>query len=566
MNKYNRITVLKYILNLFRKEQIVISKSKVACIIILMTLSTIFSVISPYLYSYLVDGVMMRKNIAVLPYVIALMVGCFIVKSFVDIMCSKISFDFNEKMKNQLKEMILSQFLNQQISELSAYDVGETQKIVEQDSIMLQNFFITHIIKFICFIVYLMVYLYLMCKISLILTLVAIIIYPLIFFLGRTIGGKFNTIKNSLWEVSSKNNTYLFEILGKWKEIKSNCLEDKVLDNYKERLIPEQKINLTWMLFFALNRLTYAFKNDFIQKTLMYFVGGLLLINGQITVGMLLMFMGYISSFNGYADNIMNSITDFIGEKAVFERLDAVLSQKNQDVVEMVQPQTFDIWINNISYSYPNSEFHIFENANYYFLDHKKYLIMGSSGVGKSTLIKMLSKRLEPSEGQLYIEDKSIGMFSDSEYFKIFGFVLQNETFFNFTINDNLQLINPHTTHEDIVSACKIAKIHDFILSLPQGYDTTIGERGVKLSGGQRQRLAIARMILHNPKVIVMDEATNSIDSATEKEIFKNLEVHFKDKMWIVVTHNNKTPIKFDEIVEVKKMGLHRSQPTILLS
>mgnify|MGYP000026305114 CR=1 FL=1 len=566
MNRYNRFTVFRHILRLFKEEHVIISKVQVTCIIILMTFSTAFSAISPYLYSTLVDDVMMKKNIVSLPYMIAFMVGCFIIKSFVDILCSKISFDFNEKMKNQIKQMVLSKILNQQISELNDYDVGEKQKIVEQDSVALQNFFMTHIIKFMCFILYSTVYLYLMCKISLFLTLVAFIIYPLMYFIGKAIGGKFNTIKNTLWKVSSDNNTYLFEVFGKWKEIKSNCLEKMVLDNYKKRLLSEQKINLSWMLFFALNRLTYALKNDFIQKILMYFVGGILIINGQTTVGMLLMFMGYISSFNGYADNIMSSITDFIGEKAVFERMSAVLSHKEKDAVKMIQLQTFDVLINNISYSYPNSEFPIFENANYLFSDHKKHLIMGSSGVGKSTLIKMLSKMIKVSGGQIYIDGKPIGMFSDSEYFKIFGFVLQNETFFNFTINDNLQLINSNATHEDIINACKIAKIHDFILSLPKGYDTTIGERGVKLSGGQRQRLAIARMILHKPSVIVMDEATNSIDSATEKEIFKNLELYFKDKMWIVISHNKKTPIRFDEIITVKEKGLHRQQLTMPVS
>ena len=326
MNRYNRFTVFRHILRLFKEEHVIISKVQVTCIIILMTFSTAFSAISPYLYSTLVDDVMMKKNIVSLPYMIAFMVGCFIIKSFVDILCSKISFDFNEKMKNQIKQMVLSKILNQQISELNDYDVGEKQKIVEQDSVALQNFFMTHIIKFMCFILYSTVYLYLMCKISLFLTLVAFIIYPLMYFIGKAIGGKFNTIKNTLWKVSSDNNTYLFEVFGKWKEIKSNCLEKMVLDNYKKRLLSEQKINLSWMLFFALNRLTYALKNDFIQKILMYFVGGILIINGQTTVGMLLMFMGYISSFNGYADNIMSSITDFIGEKAVFERMSAVLS------------------------------------------------------------------------------------------------------------------------------------------------------------------------------------------------------------------------------------------------
>ena len=149
-----------------------------------------------------------------------------------------------------------------------------------------------------------------------------------------------------------------------------------------------------------------------------------------------------------------------------------------------------------------------------------------------------------------------IHLYDEEDYYKLFGFVLQDNEFFNLSIEENLRVFNSAISKEELIRACLAAGIHDFIESLPEGYNTVIGERGVKLSGGQRQRLAIARMILHKPKVLIFDEATCSIDKATETNIFKELEIIFRNHLWIVITHNVKMPIHFDYIVDVNNMKL----------
>ena len=129
---------------------------------------------------------------------------------------------------------------------------------------------------------------------------------------------------------------------------------------------------------------------------------------------------------------------------------------------------------------------------------------------------------------------------------------MQENQFFNLSIRENLLMIAPEAADEQIDFACKSAEIFDFINSLPNGYDTIIGERGIKLSGGQKQRLAIARLILHNPNIVILDEATSSLDTVTETKILTNLNEIFKNKTLIVISHKPALQISFDEIISVE--------------
>ena len=151
-------------------------------------------------------------------------------------------------------------------------DLGWAQKIIDQDSAIVVNFISTHIINFSCHIVFLLFYLFLMCKTSLILTFVTLAVYPIMYIAVIHTGKQFNAIKNDLWNINA-NNTFLFEIIGKWKEVKSNRLETSIINQYQQRLVPEKKTNLRWMLCFSINSMMYAIKNELYQKILVYFWG-----------------------------------------------------------------------------------------------------------------------------------------------------------------------------------------------------------------------------------------------------------------------------------------------------
>lgn len=560
MLKYSRVNILKRLLNIFKKEKIIVGKNKVFIVILLMTISTVLGAVSPYLYSLFIDEVMMKKDIVLLPSIILLMLVCYLIRALCEGFNSLAVFQFAEKFRNGIKMCLLKNVLEQRLSETKNSDVGKIQKIIDQDSATVVNFVSTHIIKFLCHAGFILIYLSLMCKTCLILTFVTLTVYPIVYIGVRYTGKRFNKIKNDLWNINASNNTFLFEIIGKWKEVKSNCLEQNSIDQYKRALVPEKKINLKWMLCFSINSMMYAIKNELFQKIFIYFLGGYLIMNDKITIGYLLMFLSYLSSFNVYVDSIMQSISGLIGDQAAFERIFSVFSEKNkydcEKEKEISKSDEIFLSIKGVDYSYKNSLEIVFKDANCDFIKGKKYLVTGKSGIGKSTLVRLLEKSISPINGQILLNGHNINLYDEYDFYNLFGFVLQDNEFFNFSIEENLKVFNSNVSRDELISACSIAGIHDFIESLPNGYNTLIGERGVKLSGGQKQKLAIARMILHKPKIIVFDEATCSIDKATEANIFKELEIIFGNCLWIVITHDVEIPIHFDYIVNVNNRNL----------
>jgi len=178
--------------------------------------------------------------------------------------------------------------------------------------------------------------------------------------------------------------------------------------------------------------------------------------------------------------------------------------------------------------------------------------LVGKSGSGKSTLVNLIPRFYEPTQGVIEVNGKDYKVYKLRSLRKKIGMVSQEIILFRGTIKENIAIGKPDATMEEIVEAAKIANIHDFIVSLPEGYDTLIGEGGIQLSGGQRQRIAIARAVLKNPDLLILDEATSALDSETERAIQKAIDERFKGKILITVAHRLSTVLNSDEIIFLK--------------
>jgi ATP-binding cassette subfamily B protein len=190
--------------------------------------------------------------------------------------------------------------------------------------------------------------------------------------------------------------------------------------------------------------------------------------------------------------------------------------------------------------------------------------IVGGSGAGKSTLVRLLVRLIEPDAGQILLDGKSIAELSPSTVRQAVAVVPQDTVLFNETIGYNIAFGKVGSTQADVEHAARLAHLHDFIMSLPERYDTKVGERGVKLSGGEKQRVAIARAAIKHPKIYVFDEATSSLDSKTEREILRNLRELSRFSTTIVIAHRLSTVIHADEIIvldagRVVERGSHTS-------
>ena len=256
---------------------------------------------------------------------------------------------------------------------------------------------------------------------------------------------------------------------------------------------------------------------------------------------------------------IRQALTDMENMFSLLE----VSTVSKDNLEDMPQSNNADIRFDKVSFDYDVRRT-IIKDISFTVPNGKKVAIVGPTGAGKSTISRLLFKFYDPKAGGIYINNINISKISQESLRQIIGVVPQDTVLFNDTIYYNIAYGNTKATKEEIVNAAQNADIHDFISTLPDGYETIVGERGLKLSGGEKQRVAIARTILKNPKIFFFDEATSALDSSTEKEIQQNLENVSKNKTTLIIAHRLSTAANADNIIVLDKgaiieQGTHES-------
>mgnify|MGYP001626144317 CR=1 FL=1 len=287
-------------------------------------------------------------------------------------------------------------------------------------------------------------------------------------------------------------------------------------------------------------------------STLVLFYGAFAVQNGILTVGGLTMFLTYIATLSRPINMLGMSIADIqralASAKRLFELLESgenVLEKPNAITLEKVQGS---IEFRGVSFTYPSGK-KALKNVTIHVKPGEKVLIVGPPGSGKSTLLKLLMRFYDPNEGAILIDGVDIRDLKLSSLRRHVGYVPQEPFIFSGSIAENIALGNPNASLENIVKAAKIAKIHEFIASLPKGYETLVGERGLNLSGGQRQRIAIARALVRDPKILLLDDPVANLDAETEKALIEDLRDILKGRTVIIVSQRLSLVTLADRIV-----------------
>ena len=318
----------------------------------------------------------------------------------------------------------------------------------------------------------------------------------------------------------------------------------------RHNLLINDRVNKVWSLFSP----TVTFLTE-IGLLIVWAVGIWQVSQGDITVGVLTAFLAYIGRFYTRLDSMSRivSVTQkaAAGAKRIFDILDHVSSVPESQNPVHLQKIEGRIDIRSVGFRYGNRA--VLRNVDLAIQPGEMIGLVGHSGSGKSTLVNLICRFYDVSEGAIMVDGVDIRQLPVAEYRRHIGLVLQEPFLFFGTIADNIAYGKPGATREEIIAAARAANAHEFILRLPHGYDSLVGERGQTLSGGERQRISIARALLIDPQLLILDEATSSVDTTTEKEIQKALDNLVRGRTTIAIAHRLSTLRQADRLVVLDK-------------
>ncbi|MFN7154213.1 MAG: ABC transporter transmembrane domain-containing protein [Acidovorax sp.] len=395
------------------------------------------------------------------------------------------------------------------------------------------------------------------------LALVTLVPLPFIGWMIHTVRDRLRTGFEKIDRVWSEVTNVLADTIPGIRVVKAFAQEKREAQRFRDanqhNLEVNDKLNKTWSLFTP----TVSLLTE-IGLLVVWGFGIWLVSRNQITVGVLTAFIAYIGRFYGRLDSMSRivSVTQkaAAGAKRIFDILDHV-----SNVPDPAQPVKVDkvqgaISMQGVGFRYGSRA--VIKGLDLEIRPGEMIGLVGHSGSGKSTLVNLISRFYDVSDGSIQVDGIDIRRFAVADYRRHIGLVLQEPFLFFGTIAENIAYGKPEATREEIVAAARAAHAHEFILRLPHGYDSLVGERGQGLSGGERQRISIARALLIDPRILILDEATSAVDTETEKEIQKALDNLVQGRTTIAIAHRLSTLRKADRLVvmdrgEVVEVGPH---------
>ena len=304
-----------------------------------------------------------------------------------------------------------------------------------------------------------------------------------------------------------------------------------------------------------------------ISYLVIIFYGGRLVINDTISLGDFVAFNSYLGIIIWPTRALGMVINVLQRGAASLDRINEIFKEESEIVERenplVLSPLKGDIQFRNVSFKYPSSNRNALEKVNFSIPKGRTLAITGRTGSGKSTITNLILRLYDTTEGSILLDGKDIRDVSLKELREAVGFVPQDNFLFSQSISDNIALgFDTQASHEDVVRASKLAQLHDNIIEFPDQFETVIGERGVTLSGGQKQRLSIARALIKNPSVLILDDSLSAVDTETEEKILEGIRMFSRNITTILVSHRISTVKSADEILflddgKVVERGTH---------
>ncbi|MDN3451586.1 MULTISPECIES: ABC transporter ATP-binding protein [Planococcus] len=465
---------------------------------------------------------------------------------YAQLVSNKILYDIRQHLYGHMQRLSLRYYANTRAGEIISRVINDVEQTKNFVMIGLMNLWLD--------LATILIAIGIMLTMDVSLTIVALLAFPFYAFSVKFFFGRLRDLTRERSQALANVQSYLHERVQGMSIIKSFALEkheQKLFDETNDAFLDKAIDHTKW------NAKAFAVVNTITDIAPLLVIGfaGYQVIQGNLTLGTMVAFIAYIERLYNPLRRLVNSSTTLTQAIAsmdrVFELVDEEYEVTDRKGAKDLKVVDGKLEFRDVTFQYNNGGTEVLSDLNFTVKPGETVAFVGMSGGGKSTIVSLIPRFYDVTSGGIYMDDHDLRDVTIHTLRDQIGLVLQDSILFSDSVKSNILMGKPHATDAEVEAAAKAANAHDFIELLPEGYDTKVGERGVKLSGGQKQRIAIARVFLKNPPILILDEATSALDLESESLIQDSLERLAHDRTTLIVAHRLSTITHADQIIVI---------------
>lgn len=509
----------------------------------------------PFVIKDMVDQVLSEKNTTMLNWIVLSIVVVFVIRGIAYYGQSYLMNYVGQRVIIDIRKAVFEKLQRLSMSFYDKHKTGTIMSYVTNDVSALQSAMVDNVVEMITETVILVASIVMMIYLDWKLFLVTFATFPVVLFFIDSFGKRIRKSGSRIQEAAADITSVLQEVASSPRVIKSFVREGYEVDRFDKENMNNFRANMKYAQLSSTLTPTIEFVAA-VGVSIILWYGGNSVINGSITAGSLVAFLTYavnisnpIKRLSRVIGNIQKALA---AAQRVFDVLDLPEVIKNAPDAKALPKVKGDVRFNDVSFAYNENE-EVLSHVSFEVKPGEMIAFVGPSGAGKSTVASLLPRFYDATNGSITIDGQDIRKVTLDSLREQVGIVPQETVLFNGSVYDNILYGRLDATREEVEAAAKAANAHDFIMQLPNGYETMLGDRGMNISGGQRQRISIARAILKNPQILILDEATSALDTESERVVQEALDRLMVGRTSFVIAHRLSTIKNADKIMVLEK-------------